>query len=166
MTTWPGTIASATPGGVGASADFNNHRDALNVIGGAWPTYTPTWTGSTTDPTLGASLITGDYRLLDGTGDVHINVTIGAGFTAGSGTYRFSLPAGLVPLHINSLEWMGGAMAFDTSASAGYKATAYLFSSTAISLLGDSGVWGSTAAPITWATGDRISIHLPSIPLA
>lgn len=160
---WP-TIPSWTSGEVVTSADLNALRDALNAIGDAWTAFTPSWTASTTSPTLGTTVVAGSYRLMGKTADVHITIAIGTGFSAGSGAYRFSLPAGVTPLRVNALETMGYAMALD-SPSTGYKANAYLVSTTTVGLLGDTGVWGN-ATPIAWANGDRISIHIPSLELA
>lgn len=59
---------------------------------GAWVTWTPTLTASTTNPTLGNSTLTGTYskmgRLVVGT----ITLVTGTTFVRGSGTYRLTLP--------------------------------------------------------------------------
>lgn len=160
--TWPVTVASATAGTVGTAADFNNHRDALNTAGGAWTAYTPTWTASTTNPTIGSSTVSGRYRLVGHTIDVRISITIGAGFSAGSGSYSFRLPSGIAATVVNTSEVMGMATVFDTSASSTFIYTAYLFSSIDVRLRDNSGVV-THASPMAWATGDKISILLPSL---
>lgn len=59
-------------------------------------TYTPIWSSSGTNPTLGATVIQGRFATLFGRLIVMwVNIQFGAGFSPGSGTYRISLP---VPL--------------------------------------------------------------------
>jgi hypothetical protein len=159
---WPTTVPTFTAATELEAADLNDLRDALKAIGDAWTTYTPSWTAATTSPTVGSSSVTGCYRKMGHTADVRINISVGAGFSAGSGTYRFSLPSGVVATVVHSGEAMGVATVFDSSAGATYKSVAYMYSSTAVSLIGDAAVVGS-ASPITWASGDRISILIPSL---
>lgn len=54
--------------------------------------YTPTWTAGTTNPTLGASTRDGLYVRTGGMVTVWVKVTVGTGFAAGSGFYKFGLP--------------------------------------------------------------------------
>ncbi len=64
---------------------------AIDIPTGAVTTYTPTWTGSTTNPTNYTG--TGYYYQLGKWVHVHAAFTCNASFTAGSGTYNFSLPS-------------------------------------------------------------------------
>lgn len=62
----------------------------------AWATYTPTWTGATTNPTLGTGgQIKGRYRRFGYNIEGRIELVVGTGATAGSGIYYFSLPPGV-----------------------------------------------------------------------
>lgn len=160
--TWPASIASAVAGAVAAAADFNSHRDALKAIGDAWPGYTPVLTSNSSAPTIGNSAISGSYRLMGKTADVHMNVTIGSTFSAGTGIYRLSLPSGAVPLSTSSAEAMGIATVLDVSASQTYFYHVLYVSSTTVSMVNSVGAVGGSA-PMTWATGDRISVHIPSL---
>lgn len=54
--------------------------------------YIPTWTAGTTNPTLGASTREGFYVRAGGLCVVWAKFTVGAGFLAGSGFYKFGLP--------------------------------------------------------------------------
>lgn len=58
----------------------------------AWVAYTPSWTASTTNPTLGNGTILGRYQKIGRQVTVHINLTTGSTSTYGSGNYNFSLP--------------------------------------------------------------------------
>lgn len=55
-------------------------------------TYTPTITGSVSDPTLGNGTVTGSYRRHRDTYKVNIEFTFGSTSTVGSGYWKFSLP--------------------------------------------------------------------------
>lgn len=61
-------------------------------ISGPWLTYVPTWTGSTTNPTIGNGTITGRYMVIGETCHVAIRIALGTTSTVGSGTYLFGLP--------------------------------------------------------------------------
>jgi len=59
---------------------------------GAWTSYTPSWTGSTTNPVLGNGTLVGRYQKTGRQVVAHINLTTGSTTTYGSGNYNFSLP--------------------------------------------------------------------------
>ena len=58
----------------------------------AWVTYTPTWTASTTNPTLGNGSLVGRYVRDGRTITGNINMTLGSTTTIGSGNYSWDLP--------------------------------------------------------------------------
>ena len=59
----------------------------------SWQNYTPAWTASVTNPTLGNSTVTGRYVSVGSLIIGEIRVTGGTiGFVRGSGTYFLSLP--------------------------------------------------------------------------
>lgn len=147
------------------AAKMNEISTDLNILGDAWPTYTPALTANVSDPTLGSSSISGSYRIMGKTGDAHMNVVIGAGFSAGTGSYRLSLPPGMVPLRTSIAEALGTGTVYDASANATYVFTVLYVSSTTVSLLNAAGSL-TDASPVTWAVGDRISVHIPALELA
>ncbi|WP_406398825.1 hypothetical protein [Streptomyces uncialis] len=59
----------------------------------AWSTYTPSWTGATTNPVLGDGTLIGLYMKIGRTVSYHINLTSGATTTYGAGALSFALPA-------------------------------------------------------------------------
>lgn len=63
-----------------------------NDLLAAWTSYTPSWTATTTNPTLGNGTLTGRYMLIGKTCFVSITLTIGSTTSVGSGTYLFGLP--------------------------------------------------------------------------
>lgn len=75
------------------------HAGGANLIPGAivtdWQSYTPTWTASTTNPSLGNGSIQGKYRRVGSNIEVSIMVVFGSTTTFGSGIFYFSLPSGV-----------------------------------------------------------------------
>jgi hypothetical protein len=69
-------------------------RGSAVIKDGAWTTYTPTLTATTTNPTLGTgSIANGWYKRLDNkTVIVKVLIVFGSGMTPGSGTYDISMP--------------------------------------------------------------------------
>lgn len=70
-------------------------EDILNAYEAASSTYTPSWTASSTNPSLGNGALTGRYKRLGSSGkQIHgsMRLTIGSTTTAGVGTYAFALP--------------------------------------------------------------------------
>ena len=59
---------------------------------GAWVTYTPTWTGSGSNPSLGNGVLVGKYSKIGRQVTIHINLIPGSTTTFGSGNYNFALP--------------------------------------------------------------------------
>jgi hypothetical protein len=72
-------------------------------VSGAWTSYTPAWTSSGTNPTMGATTLNGRYMLIGKTCLVSITITVGSGFAAGTGTYLFSLPFASANAGVNYL---------------------------------------------------------------
>ncbi|MFF1281044.1 hypothetical protein [Streptomyces sp. NPDC058299] len=66
--------------------------DSYIKMPGAWTSYTPVWTGSTTNPSLGNGTLLGRYQKFGRTAVVHINLTPGSTTTYGSGSYNWTLP--------------------------------------------------------------------------
>jgi len=64
----------------------------IDVDQTAWTTYTPTWTATTTNPTLGNGTLTGHYKQIGKTVFVRVKLSWGSTTTGGSGDWRFSLP--------------------------------------------------------------------------
>lgn len=66
-------------------------RDLINGFG-AWTSYTPTWTASTTNPTIGNGTITGAYLQVNKLVMCYGKITVGTTTTAGTGAYTISVP--------------------------------------------------------------------------
>ena len=59
---------------------------------GAWTSYTPTWTASGSNPSLGNGVLVGRYSKVGRVVTVHINLIPGSTTTYGSGNYSWALP--------------------------------------------------------------------------
>lgn len=125
----------------------------------AWTSYNPSWTAITTNPAIGNGSIVGAYMEVGGKTIVgRITINIGSTTTAGSGSYRFSLP---FPAHSVYTIWhpIGTATVRDISPAA-RKACFVALDSGSSALLYDisNGAIVSESAPISPATGDQILV--------
>lgn len=83
----PAGADSTVPGPTGATGATGSFAIT------PWTTYTPTLTGSVTNPTIGNGVLSGRYAVLGATIIGEIQIIAGTvGFTRGSGTYSVSLP--------------------------------------------------------------------------
>lgn len=96
---WPSATAPSSPY---TGQYYDNGTDLLRWNGsswdtyfkvpGAWTAYTPSWTASTTNPSLGNGTLIGRYQKIGRTVIFHVNLITGSTTSYGSGSYSFSLP--------------------------------------------------------------------------
>jgi hypothetical protein len=130
-------------------------RDQFNSFFGAWTVYAPTWTASTTNPSLGNGTLAGRYVRIGRTITVAIKLTTGTTTTYGSGSYRWALPAAAS----SSQDVVGTAFIGD--ATSGYSTGISYISASNADIAAYIGAPGAAFAisptvPQTFATGDRI----------
>lgn len=83
-------------------------EQVLVVARGVWTTYTPTWSGSVSNPTIGNGTITGSYAYLSAnTVMALIRIDVGSTSTKGSGNYTFSLPVAAISSTANGANGTG-----------------------------------------------------------
>lgn len=132
-------------------------RDALTNLQAAWTAYTPAWTATTTNPTLGNGTITGKYTRIGKLIIGRISLLMGSTTTFGAGAYRLSLP---VTPHADNytvaFAQIGNIGMIDTSASSRAFRVALCVDATTIGIQDASGVPVSPTAPWTWANGDGL----------
>lgn len=121
----------------------------------AWAAYTPTWLGSSTNPSLGNGSIDAAYTHIGKITFFRIRVTFGSTTNPGSGFWTFSLPA---TANGQVQDAIGQGNSFDTSAPARAGSTAVLASAGQVTALDDAGNRIGASTPFTWANGDTISI--------
>lgn len=137
------------------AAKMNTHvRDNLKAIGDAWTSYVPSWTATTTNPTLGNGTLTGKYLQAGKLVIFRIELTIGSTTTAGSGVYSLSLP--VATAHSTNAVLGGGGLFFDTSAANHYMHVPYIAGG-AVRLAASAARWTATV-PVAPATDDVISV--------
>lgn len=123
----------------------------------SWTSYSPTWTGATTNPVLGNGSLDAGYRAIGKTISVRIRLVIGSTTTLGSGLWSISLPSGLAPAAVQTL----GGFASNSSGSSRYALGAYLTAGAGVFRIaaadGTSGVSGTS--PFAWANGDQLVLN-------
>jgi hypothetical protein len=130
-----------------------------------WDTYTPNWTASVTNPTLGTGgVVQGRFRRDGTTLHVWIRAQAGtAGFAAGSGIYFLSLPTGMTGATVGERQVIGGfgrcaagAGGFTWPMLQGHLASG----ATAFSMVyGDAGASATNNQPGVWANNDWIVLE-------
>lgn len=143
------TLANTTDAAIGAVA-------AQMPTIGEWQNFTPVWTASTTNPTLGNGTLVGRFTQIGNTVHYSITLTIGSTTTNGSGVYRFSPP---VAPSQGTLSPAGNALLADASPVAYRPRTAYFDTPARIVMRDEAGANVTHNAPWTWATGDTIKIN-------
>lgn len=143
-------------GAVVTAAQLNAQvRDNFKAIGDPWTSYTPTWTASTTNPTIGNGTLLGSYSQAGKLVHFRIRVTFGSTSTVGSGTYFWTLPVTAISTHI--------AVAQGFIRNSAGSTRAYRFARTSasgiIALEDASGAAVTHAVPLAWANGDIIDIN-------
>ncbi|MEV7285465.1 hypothetical protein AB0O01_13000 [Streptomyces sp. NPDC093252] len=139
------------------------HTGTQWIALGAWSTYSPAWTATTTNPSIGDGTLTGRYTVVGKVCHFTTLVTFGSTTTFGSGSYVLGLPVtagalgGLPQFHGVATSSGGrGALACQPLASTG--ATGYtLWGPTAVSpALGQVGSAGLLGA--AWSASGVIRI--------
>lgn len=85
---------TSTTAGLG-SADYVSTASLTSTVTdiySAWNTYSVSWTGETTNPSLGDGTLNGRYKTHGKTVFFFIELVIGTTTTLGTGAWRFSLP--------------------------------------------------------------------------
>lgn len=131
-------------------------EDYVSTVGPAWKTWTPTWSGSTTNPVLNNGSMTGRYMKVGRAVHYVINLTMGSTTTYGSGAYGWTLP--VAP----AFDSTGNAVLVDVSAALRYSATAWITPAAGVFRVispadaGNVGIAGTV--PFTFANTDQIII--------
>lgn len=130
-------------------------RDQWNDIIAAWTAYTPSWTSTGTQPSLGNGSISGWYKSVGKLCTAIFEVTFGTTTTFGSGTYGWSLPfTAASPAGASStLAYLGAARGHG---AAWYAGTAGVTKGTAIARIYShvaATEWSPTE-PVTWTASN------------
>src|SRR5688572_9025428 len=95
-------------GGIVLASQLNN------ILTPGWTAYTPSWTGSVSNPVLNNGTLTGRYRRVTGSDLIVVEgrLTCGSTTTYGSGTYYISVP--VTPSATSTLAAAGACYFFDS----------------------------------------------------
>ena len=124
---------------------------------GDWTSYTPSWTATTTNPSIGNGTLSGEYLQIGNI--VHVALTMRAGSTTtfGSGDWLFNYPVPPDTGNANIYQ-VGTSYAFD-SGTRYFGFTQYAGSSKWTAVL--SGNYVNSASPMVWsaANGDYLEVN-------
>ena len=124
---------------------------------GDWTSYTPSWTATTTNPSIGNGTLSGEYLQIGNI--VHVALTMRAGSTTtfGAGEWRFNYPVAQNTYWTNIYQ-VGSAYLVDYGSDRYLGHTQYAGSSL-FSLLASRPV--SATYPFTWnaANGDYLEVN-------
>jgi len=127
---------------------------------GGWISYTPTWTATTTNPTIGNGSIVGGYRRIGDIVEFYAKIVAGSTTTYGSGSYRVSLPVTAF-----GSEWVQGFTVGILDAGVAWYTNYYgqgqrsgLSSSFESNLMSNQADWTNTS-PFTFGNGDTFQVQ-------
>lgn len=133
-----------------------------DITPGAWTAYTPSWTGSGTNPAIGNGTLAGRYARIGRMVFFTVDITAGSTTTFGTGFYRVSLPV-TATASIPTQLGFGGFYLEDNGVQ-GYYGIMRLQSTSTVEFLIPSAtadtrptLWGQTS-PFTFGNGDKIRI--------
>lgn len=157
---------SAKLGGV-LHADYPQHviDTALGENTGIWQAFTPTWSASTTNPSLGNGVLDGRYVVFGTMCTLVVGLVMGSTTTYGSGNWAFSLPKSAV--NTPGINFYGVAH-IRKAGTANYERIAQIspkLSKTVISLFtdptqGSNSINISATVPFTWGNGDALGFQI------
>jgi len=130
---------------------YIKNDSSIKSIDDAWTSFTPTWTGSVTNPAIGNGTLTGAYIQIGKTVIYKGKMTAGPTTTFGSGDYRMSLP-------VTAKENLGiGSAYFLDTGTAQYSAGCRIAATTYIVFPYHAGSYVARSTnPFTWASDDMI----------
>lgn len=119
---------------------------------GAWTDYTPTWTATTTNPSLGNGTISGRSKQIGKTVHATGRILLGSTTTVGTGDWRISLPT---EAQTGTL-YVGTGIAYDSSnIPASRPVAAWLADASTLRFTSPAGEVASTT-PFAWAQSDQL----------
>ena len=146
-----------------SDASVNNAKLSTTAgeVGGAWVAYTPTWTATTTNPTIGNGTLSGYYTKIGKTVHFRIIIVFGTTTNAGSGIYFFGIPVNARAVY-GAFYPVGTVMTTDDLIEQTSGAATIWNSTTVACFVNVAGVkkteYVQHAYPYTWATNDKILI--------
>lgn len=139
------------------AAQLNVMGDNLDLIGGAWSTYTPTYSAVGGSAVIGNGTIAGRYKLIgDKLCHVQIKMTAGSTTTYGSASnLQFTVPTGTMQ-ETTAIFPLGIGVFIDASPTNRYPLMVFVQDSTHVGMFttASPGAAVQSATPVTIANGD------------
>lgn len=131
----------------------------LSVHTPQWTPYTPVWVSTGTQPTMGASTVYGRWKEFGGGVLFQANLTLGAGFSFGTGAIGLSLPVALGAANVlfkfmaryadsGTADWPGTAQPQIMNGQSAVRFDTWAAPSAVV----------TTTSPFTFVAGDRLSV--------
>lgn len=127
-----------------------------------WTTYTPTWTGVTTNPVLGNGTLAGAWTKVGRNVTVRVNLLMGTTTTYGSGAWQFALPeaaktvAGFTTYPI----WVGSAYCFDNGSTNRHGCSRVESGASVLLITSETTAQWQSTIPQTWTTSDMLTAQI------
>ena len=149
------------------AAHINDLQDAMMAVQdfaldlrddlGKWQSYTPTWTASTTNPTLGNGILNGRYTQVGKLVTCNLYLQMGSTTTYGSGAWSFSLPKTAASV---STPGIGNWTGLDANGLIYCGQVLVAYGVSAINAFIRDGISHGfyPSVPFTWASGDVLQI--------
>lgn len=133
-------------------------RDGVGISTDAWTTFTPTWTGSVSDPAIGDGTLQAAYILLGKICHYRLDMVAGSTTTFGSGNWSFGLPVGVTAKTGARQTMIAMAQDIGTAMNAGLCFLSSGVSSYLVGAITGGSLWASNV-PHTWANTDIIRVN-------
>jgi hypothetical protein len=118
----------------------------------SWATYTPTWTGSSSNPAIGNGTIVGRFTIVGKTVNVYVKITMGSTTTYGAGTWRITLPFTAYASAILPTTFILASSRFQ-----GLSYTEFAANTTYVTPVVSPGSGVTSTIPGTWGSGHTLS---------
>lgn len=138
--------------------DGTNGTNGTGIDTAAWTTYTPTWTGSVSNPDIGNGTLEGAYLLAGKVLFFRLHMVAGGTTTFGSGSWTFGLPGGIVALTGGRQTMIAMAQDIGTAMNAGLCFLSSGATSFQIGAVVGGSLWGNVA-PHSWANTDILRVN-------
>ena len=146
-------------------ADNDHPQYVLASAIGQWAAYTPVWTASTTNPTLGNGSLIGRYCVVNKLCTMSVKLVIGSTTTLGTGNWAFSIPLPMIAGNEYAPIYIGTAHCRDSGIMS-YVLAVYLASyisttKTAYFVSHNTNNLNLTpTVPFAWATADNLTFEI------
>ena len=149
----PSSTHNPATGGTPTAAWGDIINGNFETLGGAWTSFTPTWTGSGSNPAIGNGTISGAYIQIGKTLKFRVYILMGGTTTYGTGTWQITLPNSLTS--VATPQVAGEVYGSDTGTADRVGVARCDASSSFVYFVSHNGTvnW-SASVPHTWASTD------------